>query len=279
MTDRGVVLALAALLAVAGCAGAGGPTAAELTVTPAPVPTDAPPTPDERLAPGLTTAGVVDPLALAAAHAAVLRSATYEVSIEEVVVRADGSLIERRVVEGRFAGPTRYRVRLERETSRGPDPTSSLYANGARLYERLETTSGTRYYVPREDLEGRPRWPEDPAGRPTQRGELYAALVGSRPAYVGSTVVDGETRHRVVADGAVHASFLAAWEYVDTIESFRFTATVRDDGLVVGYDLRYEATVGGEPWVVTRTARWTGVGEVTVDPPDWYPTARERTGR
>lgn len=271
---------LAALLALAGCAGAGGPAApSELTVTPAPVPTDAPPTPPYRLAPGLAPSGVVDPLALVAAHAAVLRASSYAVRVEEHVATADGALVERRVIDGRFDGPSRYRVTLRRETPRGPDPTSSLYADGERLYERLETTTGTRYYVPRERLDARLRWPEEPPGRPTQAESLYAALAGSTPGHAGTTVVDGESHHRVVADRATHASFLAAWEYVDTLESFRFAATVRGDGLVLGYDLRFVATVGGERRVVTRTARWTGVGETTVEPPDWYATARERTGR
>lgn len=278
MAARRTTVAIAALLALAGCAGTGVSSSPELTVTPAPVPTDARATPAYRLAPGLAPSGVVDPLALATAHAAVLRATAYEVTLTERSVRPDGTLLERRTVEGRFVGPTRYRLTTSRETARGPDPTSTLYADGERLYERLETRNDTRYYLPRARFDGRPRWPEDPEGHQTQRDELYAALAGSTPSYAGPVELDGVTHHRIVAPRATHASFLAAWEYVDTIETFRFVATVRGDGLVRSYRLHYVATSGGERRIVTRSARWSALDDATVDPPAWYATARERTG-
>lgn len=270
MADRRLVLGLATVLALAGCTATGVPAEPALTVTPAPVPTDPEPTPVYRVAPGVDTEGVVDPLALAGAHAAVLASTSYRVAVVEHVETLDGRLVEHRVVLGTVEGPTQYRLDLTRRTHRGPDPASSLYANGAALYERLVTTDGTRYYVPRASLDGEAPWPEDPVGSPTHREELYVGMAGSDPGYAGAVVVDGTTYHRLVATRATHPAFLAAWEYVGSIEAYGFSALVRKEGLVRSYEVRYVAVAGGERRLVTRTARWSAVGGATVRPPDWY---------
>ena len=274
MIARRAVLAHAALLGLAGCARAGRAPGGELTVTPAPVPTDPPPTPAWRLAPGLSEAGVVSPLALAGAHVAVLRSTSYRVHVVERRTRPDGRLVYRRVVRGTVAGPTRYRLDVSRETARGPEPASSVYADGERLYERLVVGDGARYYVPREGLASSA--PEEPLANPTQRRELYVAFAGSRPEYVGPEPYEGVTHHRIAATSAAEPGFLATMEFVDAVEAYSFEGLVSPRGLVRSYALGFLATDGDDRRHVARTARWTEVGEATASPPAWYDVARAR---
>lgn len=270
--------ALAVFLVLAGCAGSGVQPPGDLTVTPAPVPTDGTPTPAYRLAPGLSEMGVVAPVVLSSAHAERLRSTVYHVRIEDRVERSDGT-VTRRVLEGTFADRTVYHFRVS-EGGAGTETAHAraFYADGEKLYERLVIDGEVRYYVPRERLFERAPLPPNPLGHPTQREELYVALVGSHPAYAGTRTVDGETFHRLTAAEPTDHDFLAAMEYVDSFSSYEFEALVSDTGLVRAYRVEYVATVDGERRRVVRTARWSGVGNATVPVPDWYETARARTG-
>ena len=271
-------LGLAALLVLAGCAGSGGAVPAPVSVTPAPVPTDPSPTPAFRIAPGLSERGVVGPLTLATAHAERLRSSVYRVWIAERVVRGDGS-VRWRAFEGTFANRTSYAFTVREGAGNRTVIVSSYYADGDRLYQRLVTDAGTNYYVPRSGLGTSPDFPEDPIGSPTQFDELYVALSGTRPAYVGAVERNGTPYHRIASAGAVNEDFLAAWEYVDSVEGYRFEALVAADGVVREYRIEYTATVGERRRQVTRTAQWKAVGEASVAPPDWYARARVEAGR
>lgn len=264
------------VLVLAGCTATGGQPA-EVTVTPAPVPTDPPPTPAYRLAPGLSEAGVVGPLTLVAAHARLLRSSTYHVRIAERRERLDGTRIRSRSFEGTFANRTSYRLRIVEGRDNETVLARELYADGDALYERLEADGTVRYYVPRDYLSLQAPYPLDPLGDPTQNEELYVVLTGAEPAYVGSTRVGEETRYRLAATRAAKPSFLAAWDYVDRVSDYELEATVTDRGLVRAYRVTYVATGAGERWRVVRTARWTDVGNATVTAPDWYATARARS--
>lgn len=278
MVSRRAVVLLAALLAAAGCAGSDGPAPAGPSVTPAPVPTDAPPTPGVRLAPGLSEAGVVSPLALVSAHTDVLRSNPYRVRLVERVERLDGTPVGGRLVEGTVVSATVYRLRVVRTRGNATVVEWERYADGRSLYERLVTTGEPRYYRPRASFDDPAPAPEMLRGRPVQRDALYIALISSNPSYAGAETVDGVRGHRVVATTASRPEFVAAWEYVDEISSFEFAALVAPDGHVLAYELTYVATAGDERVRVVRTARWSDVGNASVAAPDWYETARERVG-
>lgn len=272
-----IALGLAVLLLLGGCAGSGVQPGGDLTVTPAPVPPVGTSTPAYRLAPGLTEAGVVGPLSLTTAHADLLRATTYHVRLEERVEGPDGS-VDRRVLEGTFANRTSYHLQVREGPANATTLVRALYADGERLYERLVINGEVRYYVPRETLYPLAPYPKHPLGSPTQREELYVALVGSQPAYNGTHTARGERHHLIVATAPTEHGFLAAWEYVDGFASYRFEALVTDRGLVRAYRLAYVATVDGERRRVVRTARWSRVGSAPVPVPAWYETAKNRTG-
>jgi hypothetical protein len=83
-----VTLAVATLLVLAGCSAAPADDTAS-TVTPVPVPTDAPG--ERRLAPGLSGDGILDAEALAAAHRRHLDGVSYTERTDVVVLSRDGA--------------------------------------------------------------------------------------------------------------------------------------------------------------------------------------------
>lgn len=269
--------ALALVLVLAGCAQSGVPVDAELTVTPAPVPTDATPTPAYRLAPGLAESGVNGPLTLVSAHAEQLRSTVYSVRIEERVERPDGSVVWR-VLEGTFTDRTTYSMRVQAGVGNDTMLANWFYADGERLYERLVIDNETRYYLPRSMLSPGASYPQDPLGEPTQREQLYVALSGARPSFNGTVTVDSDEAYRIAESSRINEDFLAAYEYVSDLAGYEFDAVVTPDGLVREYRISYVATSRGERRRVVRTARWTEIGTARVTAPDWYATARNRTG-
>lgn len=271
-------LGLAVLIALVGCASSGVQADGPVTVTPAPVPTDGVPTPAFRLAPGLAERGVIGPLTLASAHAERLRSTAYHVRIEERVQHPDGR-VSWRVLSGTFANRTSYSMRVREGVGNETVIASWFYADGDRLYERLIIDNVTRYYQPRSKLSAGSHYPQDPLGHPIQRDQLYVALSGANPSYVGTERVEGVELYRIAESDRVNDDFLAAWEYVAALTEYEFEALVTGDGLVREYRISYVATVRGEPRRVVRTTRWTNVGNATVTPPDWYGIARERTAR
>lgn len=265
------------LLVLAGCAGSAVQPSPGLTVTPAPVPTDPTPTPAHRLAPGLSSAGLVAPLALASAHDDHLRSSAFHVRIEERRVGPDGRTSVR-VFEGTFVNRTAYRVRTRQITQNSTLLERSLYADGTALYERHVTPDSVRYYLTNEQLSDRSPYPPDRLGSRTQRDELYVAFIGTDPDYLGTESVNDTERHRIGSSEVSRPDLLATWEYVDRISAYELEAIVTDAGLVRSYRVRYVAVDDGERHRVERTARWSAVGNATVTEPDWYERARARTG-
>lgn len=269
--------AVAVLLVLAGCAGGAGQSPADLTVTPAPVPTDATPTPAHRLAPGLSSAGLIAPLALTSAHDEHLRSTAFHVRIEERTVGPDGGT-SARVFEGTFVNRTTYRIRVREVAGNRTVLERSFYANGTALYERHVTPDSVRYYLTNEQLSDRSPYPPDRLGSRTQRDELYVAFIGTDPAVRGTESVNGTELHRIGSSGVTRPDLLATWEYVDRISAYELEALVTEAGLVRSYRVRYVAIDDGDRYRVERSARWSAVGNVTVTEPDWYERARARTG-
>jgi hypothetical protein len=102
-------LFLVALLLLSGCnAFSGGDNTTRQTVTPAAVPTNGPTqTPTTQLAPGLTQYGVVDPVALGAAHNAALSNTSYSYVKTVSETYANGTLRARRTIKARVVEPKR----------------------------------------------------------------------------------------------------------------------------------------------------------------------------
>lgn len=275
MASRRTVLGLAVVLLAAGCTAGTGPATAP-AVTPVAVPSDPSPTPAFRLAPGLSEVGVVAPLTLVSAHAERLRSTTYRVRVEERRTRLDGSGSRYRRFEGTVANRTAYHLRFVEGIDGRTVLVREFYHDGDALYERVEADGGVRYDRPRDTITPGAPYPLDPMGAPTQDEELYVALSGARPAYVGTAEVGGSTVHRLETSAAANPGFIAAWEQADAIEDYRLEATVTAGGVVRSYAVAYVAVRADARWEVGRTATWTEIGEARVAEPAWYETARDR---
>lgn len=69
---------------------------------------------------------------------------------------------------------------------------------------------------------------------------------------------------------------LSRFPRIREVRNVTFVAWVDEGGVVRGYRLRYDATVGNATVRVTRSLRFRGIGSTTVDRPDWVSAAIEQ---
>jgi hypothetical protein len=292
MGDASRAVLVAVLILLVGCGGPAsapartGATTETTTVTPAPVPTD---TPSTFLAPGVTPRGVVNPVALVAAHERALRGTSVTVRFEESRRYANGSLRWRRTATQRIDvdsdadRPIRSRYTSE---LRGSAPTRDLpsafvrfpdttrverYTVGGGAYHRYRLRSGGVWYVGGTADEVRPL---DPG--------LVLLFRSVETRVVGREAGAGPTRYRLsgteVTDPAALGRALGVGRFA-RIGNVSFVATVDARGTVREYRLIY--TLAGADGVLLRgreSARFTDLGETTVERPDWYGDAVNATG-
>lgn len=265
------VAAVALLAVLAGCSAlvpAGTPTA-----TPAPVPTEpSTPTATPMLAPGLSGAGVTDPLALATAHGSVLRNRSYTVHDTVTERAADGRLLRRRDVTRR-SGPNGTRGHAVYDLS-GPRRLPIAVPNATRVELYIEGTDG---YVAGTNATGTyyERFAVDPvAGDRT----LFALLASADPRVAGRTTRNGTTLYRLRADRVPDPEFLAgaiALGPYDEVSNGSMTALVDPRGFVHEYRITFRKVVDGNRTRVTRTVRYRAVGSTTVERPAWVDETAE----
>lgn len=267
------MLALAALLALAGCgAPAGAPAPAEPTdrLTPVPVPT----APDDGVvAPGVTEAGLVDATALKNAHVAQLRDGGFSLRRVRVERYANRSLRARTTLDATYPGDGRYRVE---RTFVGP------------VHDRIGTAGTTVQYG---DATGSVRIRRGPngtvidrslgppaSGAVTRTALLTAPFSGRRVLLMLRAVdvddvmpVAGRDAYRLrgsgVADPAALQSLLSP-SRTDGVEDVWVTAVVTGDGLVERLEFAYTAVLDGRQVRIVRTLRYE-TGNVTLDRPAW----------
>jgi len=275
-------LLVIAVIVTAGCGGFGfsdgdDPSA---SVTPAPVPTSSATT----YPPGVGSTGVTSPSLLGSAHGDRLNGTGYTLTMNRTVRYANGSL----------RSPLRVRVALDANRTyltdisvRGhaapvllgrPPATASFWSDGETYLRRLVRDNQTIYneYDP----------PDSYAG--TWRYWVHAAALNGRPAAdVTRTVAPFHTRtlQPQQSDGTVYVirgdrlrenTSSTAWA---SRENATLVAHVTRSGLVRDYRTEYTTlTDGGEPVTVTRTVRFTAVGNTTVGPPPWRDRAQSTPG-
>lgn len=101
---------LAVLAVLTGCAAISTPVSPSPTgVSPAPVPTTSTPT---ELAPGVTNEGVVDPAALADAHASALRNRSFTMTVERTILNANGTVRSRLIATMALSRDRRYHMHV-----------------------------------------------------------------------------------------------------------------------------------------------------------------------
>ncbi|WP_380679574.1 hypothetical protein [Salinigranum sp. GCM10025319] len=238
-------------------AGTASPTAAGIDDADGPDPTDTPSASDEPLlAPGLTTEGVVDPIALADAHAAAVtnRSYTWRLTYVESV---NGDEVGRATETVRVAAPSVYVSNVTREgflVPRGPLSSWPAYADGER-----------RYRLTADEVGVTELGDDDDPGRPATRARQYVlGFVNGREMSVGRTVSGGPRRYVVDIEGTNTSG----------IRNYTATAHVSSEGFVYFFSGSYclEPVGDTDDRVVclTLTMRYADVGATTVEPPSWY---------
>jgi hypothetical protein len=230
------------------------------------------PTPDETgegsernetgglvLAPGLTTHGVVDADALAAAHATTLanRSYTWELAYVEF---DNGTKVGSATETVAVAAPSVYASNVSHDgflTYRGPVGSRPAYADGTKRYQPtaigLENTT-----VEGGDL-----------GRQENRArQYYGILLDGQNTSIVRTVLGGLRLYVVDIEGTSAV----------TVRNYTATAHVSPEGIVYYYSGSYCLASFGRDDVrelcLSITMQYRDVGETTVDPPPWY-TERE----
>lgn len=267
------VVTVVLLAALAGC---GAPSLADPTptdrVTAAPVPEPAAPT----LAPGLTTAGVADPVALKDAHIARLQGGDFRLRRVRVERDPNGTLVSRTNLTAAYPGDGRYIVV---RTFAGPTHNVTGTAGSRIEYGGANTTVRLRRAP---DGTVRSRVVRPPPTDPVPRSALLTAPYSGRTILlaVRGVEVDAVTRvgDRVrvsgagVADRAALRSLLSP-TLVQRLRDVRLTALVGAEGLVRRLGFGYTVALDGRLVTVSLTVEYTDVGSTTLAEPAWAATA------
>lgn len=268
---------------LSGCSALDGESSPETrTVTPAPVPTTEPtPTPAPRLAPGLTAEGITNASALAAAHDAVLRDASYTRRSNLTITYRNGTIHERHRAVTRLGTGHERLFRVASGTSvfafvagdSSPSLTRAMrnevYSNGTLAVSAVTYTNETTAYyeIATEPVE------ESVAG--TDRTYLARALGRTETRITGRRSRTDATLYRVVATEAALSAVRPLPTY-GSIRKVRFRALVDSRGLVRERRVTYTATTdGGTTVSVARSVEYRQIGSTTVSRPSWYEAAIE----
>ncbi|WP_254537139.1 DUF7537 family lipoprotein [Halomarina litorea] len=258
------VVALAFVLALAGCGGVDAPAGTEGTVTPAAVPDDPVEEHAGSLAPGMTREGVFDPERLTDAHAAVLATTSYTVQRREMRTYRNGTVRSRYESTVQVsAGGDRFRYALEQADYRGAEErvrSIDRWMADGRGFERRESggVSYRRLSNPDAVL------PE----RATNRLGLTRILLVVDLHVTGTTrTPDGATLYHLGVEGGP--------EDLPPLREVSFEAVVREDGVVRSYDLTYLVEREGTTVRVTVQVAFGALGETQATRPLWHDEAVE----
>jgi len=277
-------LFVAGAVVLSGCGAFGGSAPETRTVTPAPVPTTEPtPTPVPRLAPGITTRGVANASALAAAHDAVLRNASFTRRSNLTITYRNGTVRERRRAVTRLGAGHERLFSVASGTNvpafvAGSPSVSVLgvkrnevYSNGTRALSAVTYANGTTAYseVATELIHE--------SFTDTDRAYLTRALGRTETRVVGPISRNDTTLYRVVATEAALSAVRPPPTY-GSIRNVRFRALVDARGVLRERRVTYTATTANGTTVsVTRSIQYRQIGATTVGRPVWYEAAIENT--
>lgn len=272
MSGRGV-LAVAAVLVVAGCSAPVGPVGpAPATDTPTLTPAELPPAPPP---PGLTTDGVVDPEALAAAHEEALVDRSFTVSTGYRLVDANGTVISlnrtRRIAANRTVyAATQRATWANRSPVRSVSRRIDLYHTGEETFYR--GVDGTVSYDRVSDRRG--------LTDPTTVGRLRELYVAGDDWQVTRRPDEGAVEYVLVAE-SVSRGALEPPTFATAPRDPQLTVRLTADGRLVSWRLTYVVTYrhGGSETDgrVVRTTTVSAVGTTKVTKPPWLDDARNTT--
>lgn len=297
-------LACVALVVTAGCAGFGGQPAGDDVATPAPTgepattdgsaPTDPATTrattdpgaesASETVAPGVTTDGVSNLSVLADAHAAHLQNTSYTITSSFADHREDGRIYSLTAKTLLFENERHWHQRMtaagEKEVLTGGNPTgrSESYADGDRVYTRQHGFGDNSSYGTITYRNGDTVAPATVAPTGGFQWPVRQAFSNVTTTVVGSHEANGTTVYQVTGT-AETTSFNGR-----NVTDYAASALVTEHGFVQRITITYHGDLdslthpGEEPTgTSTRRWQWTDVGETTVEQPDWYATALNRT--
>ena len=270
------------VVVTAGCGGFGfsGGDDPSASVTPAPVPTSSATT----YPAGVGSTGVTSPSLFGSAHGDRLNGTGYTLTMNRTVRYANGSLRSHLRVHVALDANRTYLTNI---SVRGhaapvllgrPPATASFWSDGDTYLRRLVRDNQTIYneYDP----------PDSYAG--TWRYWVHSAALNGRPAAdVTRTVAPFHTRttRSQQSDGTAYVirgdrlrenTTSTTWA---ARENATLVAHVTQSGLVRYYRTGYTTvTDSGDPVTVTRTVRFTSVGNTTVGPPSWRDRAQSTPG-
>jgi hypothetical protein len=269
---------LVAAVVLAGCSGLafGGDGTPTQTVTPAAVPTDEPtPTPVPQLAPGLTGQGVTDAFALGEAHVAALDDISYTMQENFSVTYQNGTEYRQRgVVAQLAANDSRYYVSQSIFGSQiysNRTIVNAFWSNGTRVL-RARMLNGNTSYYPLRSADREPRSPARIGFGTTNREQIYRLFSSVEMHVTDREQQNGTTVYQVEATNVTNPT---AFEGIkrQNPENLTLVAHINSEGLVREYRLNYTAMVNGSPVRVSRWARYTNLGNTTVERPPWYDEA------
>jgi len=266
-------LVAAVVLVTAGCAGFGfGETdIAETATTPVAVPEGT-----TGGSPGVGPDGVGSPELLGQAHGAVLNGTGYTLRANRTAVYPNGTLHSRLSVGVHLAANRTYRTEI---TVAGggapvllgrPPARATFWSDGDRFLRRLVRDNRTVHneYTPPDSYAGTWRY-----------WVRSVALDGRAPRDVAETLgafrttVENRSGRRYVVGTGLRGDQFRGTPVVDPANA-TLTARVTPRGFVPFYRVRYTTrTDAGDPVTVTRTIRYSDVGNTTVGRPPWYDRA------
>jgi len=243
-----LAVTLAAMLALAGCAGTSGTTTAPTTnATTTQASVDYPP--------GVTADGVESGFDLTDAHAEALRSSDYEVT-EITTIRVNGSGYKTYMQTTKADGDTMSASRSYSATPPGTDHSSAqFWANATTgviqyTHDDGNTTTATVGGAGDTDL----------VRTPDQWSEYLYTLLAAGQLEVSETD-DGNVALRAAGPRNVTTDYGEG-----TTESL--SATVTPDGFVTDLSVTYTTTIDGETATVSKQFTFEQ-GDVTVTKPTW----------
>ncbi|PSP56722.1 hypothetical protein BRC82_01195 [Halobacteriales archaeon QS_1_67_19] len=272
---RSAVFAVALAVVLAGCGGFSGGTGSEADATT----TDGETTAvvgtigeqtDADPPPGLSTAGVTDPDALAAAHEAALADRSFSYDREARIVAANGTELGRWHQRAQV-GPDRRAVNYS-QTGAGvsvsglPVETARIYTNGSITFRY----GGEEYH--RESGPGF-------APNTFSNDQLLAAVFSASETTVTEVRRDDRTWYRVRATGDDDTLTYRGPNGTVEVRATSVTATalVAPSGLVRNVTYEFDFVRGDASGHRTITIRYAALGETTVEVPDWVADAKAAT--
>lgn len=281
MSRPAVLLALCVLFA--GCSvGLPGDTATPTeAATPAPVPTDtATPTP-ERLAPGLTTAGVDDAAALVRVHTESYDGGGYAVSFSGRRVRAGETAVAHSGLARVGAGCGEYSVGVYQPRP-APPRLTQWYANGTVALSRSFTANlsstdpGVGFTDPAPTVVTADGSPADPCAVRPLDPTFAATLLTLYDALDFSVVARGDGTWLTASGGTVPALPVTdlGGEPVRTVTVEGVRVTLAPGGAVTSLELSYTGETASGRVAGRVSVRYEGLAE-PITPP-WPAGAVER---